>query len=354
MENNKLSSIDLIALVQDVLKDRKKLFICLGVAGLIGLIVAFSTPKSYTASVVLAPEMSSGGLGMSSNLADMASTFGIDLGSKSSMDAIYPEIYPDVFASTDFVYTLFDVPVRLQDDNNTRTFLHHLKKETKQPFWTYPKTWITQLLKTKEKPIAGGGKDFVDPFRMSRNDWELCEAISASIGCSIDKKTSEITITFTDQDPMVAAIMVDTLQNRLQSYITSYRTKKARNDYDYYDRLTKEAEKKFIQAQREYSSYCDSHKNIIMATASTKQQTLENRMSETYATYAGMKKMREQAEDKIQERTPAFAAIQTAKMPHKPSSTPKIVTLIIFLILGSIVDVSWVLYSKTFGKKQEE
>ena len=113
MNNSKYSSIDLILLAKDILKQRKKLFICMGIAGVLGLIVAINTPKEYTSTAVLAPEMSSGGLGISSSLEDMASTFGFDLGSKGQMDAIYPEIYPDVFASTDFVRNLFDFPVRL-------------------------------------------------------------------------------------------------------------------------------------------------------------------------------------------------------------------------------------------------
>ena len=346
MKNSKYSNIDLILLVQDILKQRKKLFICMGIAGVLGLVVAFNTPKEYTSTVVLAPEMSSGGLGMSSSLADMASTFGIDLGSKGQMDAIYPEIYPDVFASTDFVRTLFDVPVRLKDDNTTRPYIKHVKEELKQPFWTYPKRWLTKLLKKPETKPTNVPDGFVDPFRMSRTDMEFCEAIIQTISCVIDKKTSEITISFTDQDPMVAAIMVDTLQTRLQNYITEYRTKKARNDYEFYDKLSREAWDKFTKAQREFSDYCDSHKNPVLASVSTKQQTLENKMSEAYSTYVGMKQMREQAKPKIQERTPAYTIIQSPMMQHKPSSRPRIVTLLIFLFLGGIADAIWVLWSR--------
>lgn len=40
------------------------------------------------------------------------------------------------------------------------------------------------------------------------------------------QKTSVISISVMDQDPMVAAILADTLQSRLQQYITEYRTKK--------------------------------------------------------------------------------------------------------------------------------
>lgn len=353
MNSSKYSSIDLILLAKDMLRQRKKLFSCLGIASILGLIVAFNTPKEYTSTAVLAPEMSSGGLGISSSLEDMASTFGFDLGSKGQMDAIYPEIYPDVFASTDFVHALFDVPVRLQDDNTSRPYIKHVREEVKQPFWTYPKNWLVRLLQKPEKKPTNVPNGFVELYRMSRTDMEFCEAIIHTISCVIDKKTSEITISFTDQDPMVAAIMVDTLQRRLQNYITEYRTKKARNDYEFYNRLAMEALDKFTKAQKEFSDYYDSHHSPVLASVSAKRQTLENKMSEAYSAYASMKQMREQAKTKIQERTPAYTIIQRPMMQHRPSSRSKIVTLLIFLFLGCIADAIWVLWDMNTDKKHK-
>ena len=95
--------IDIIALAEKVIKNWKQLLLCISIGAVIGVIVALNTPKTYKAEVMLAPELNSGGIGLNDNIADMASNFGIDLGSKSNMDAIYPELYPDVFASTDFV-----------------------------------------------------------------------------------------------------------------------------------------------------------------------------------------------------------------------------------------------------------
>ena len=343
MEGNKKNNeIDVVALATTVLKEWKTLLKFIGVSGVVGAIVAFCTPKTYTAEVILAPEMSSGGLGMSSNLSDMASSFGIDLGSKSAVDAIYPEIYPDIFASSDFVRKLFDVKVRLVDDNAERTYIHHLKKEVVIPFWQYPKVWLALALKKSEPQVKGAKVGEIDPFRVSKEDAKTCENISNSITCLIDKKTSEITISFTDQDPMVAAIMVDTLQRRLQAYITDYRTKKARADYEYYDKMMKEAETKYLSKQSSYSGYSDSHRKSMLKSVDTQEQSLRDKMTSAHDVYSTMSKMREQAMAKIQERTPAFTIIQSAKMPHKPSSQSKIATLLMFIILGFVLDSIWI------------
>ena len=94
MEEKKTREIDLLGLVEKVLKEWRLLLKFIAVAAVIGVIVALNTPKYFKAEVILAPELSSGGLGLTDNLADMAANFGIDLAGKSSMDAIYPELYP--------------------------------------------------------------------------------------------------------------------------------------------------------------------------------------------------------------------------------------------------------------------
>lgn len=342
MEENKQSKeLDITALVTKVLKEWKALLRFMTVAAILGLIVALSTPREYTSEVVLAPELSSGGIGMAGSLADIASSFGVDLEKKSSIDAIYPELYPDIFSSTDFILNLFDVPVRLKDDPNTRTYLKHLLKDTKKPFWDYPKIWVSSLLKKQEKP--GKGKSQKDPYRLSEIDSKLCEKIGKAMICLIDKKTSEITISFTDQDPMVAAIMADTLQHRLQNYITEYRTKKARTDYEYYTRMTAKSKQLYEKAQRNYATFSDANSDLLLQSYRAKGDQLENEMQLQYNVYNQMSVQMKAAEAKIQERTPAFTVIQNAFMPIKPSNH-RSMKLFIVLFLGGLADAVWVLY----------
>lgn len=349
MEEKKTYSgkeIDVIDLAVTVLKGWKRLMV-FGFAGaVIGVVIALCTPKTYTATVVLAPEISAGGVGMGGSLADMAASFGLDLGKTSSMDAIYPEIYPDIFSSSDFTHKLFDVEVRLVDNNTPVAYLTHIKRDTKKPFWKYPMIWLNKLMTKPEVVATGGKKGFVDDYRISRYDAKMCEMLSENITCVIDKKTSEITISFTDQDPMVAAVMVDTLQKRLQSYILDYRTHKARIDFDYYTRMCDNAQKEFERTQRAYGAFADSHKDALLRTISAKQNTLEQEMNNAYESYVVMMKMREQAQAKIQECTPAFTILQSSKLPHKPSSRPRLLTVMLFTVLGCMVDALYVLIQK--------
>jgi hypothetical protein len=342
-DQKKHFEIDVVELALKILKEWKTLAKILTVSAVLGLIVALSSPREYTAEVVLAPELSSGGLGMADNLADSASSFGVDLGKKSSMDAIYPELYPDVFSSNDFILELFNVPVRLKEDDKPRTYLNHLLYDLKVPFWKYPGIWISELIKKPEMP--GKGKNAKDPYRLSRADFGYCEGIAKSIGCLIDKKTSEISITVTDQDPMVAAIMADTLQLRLQNYITEYRTKKARTDFEYYKRMAEEGKAKYMKAQHAYASFVDANSDLLLESYKLKAEELENEMQLQFNAYNQMVTQMKIAEAKVQERTPAFTVIQNAYMPYKPSSRRSL-KLYLFIFLGFVFGSAWILYGR--------
>lgn len=352
MEEKNTKEIDLLGLIEKVFKEWHLLFKFIGVAAVIGVIVALSTPKYYKAEVILAPELSSGGLGLTDNLADMAANFGIELGGKSSMDAIYPELYPDIFSSTKFVMKLFSIPVRLKEDDTERTYYKHITEEKKFPFWDYPKMWLSNLLTSKESSAGGKGKE--DIYKISKKDEGICNAIRDAIMCSIDKKTSVISINVTDQDPLVAAIVADTLQNRLQEYITNYRTSKARNDYNYYKELTSKAKADYEKARLKYGSSSDGITNVSLRSAELILESMENDMQLKFNTYTSLNSQLEAAKAKVQERTPAFTIIEQPIMPYKAASMPRAVTVLIFMFLGAMCDALWILYGRSwFANKKK-
>ena len=347
MENIKTREIDVVAVFKVLLKQWRYLARFAAVGAVVGVIVALCTPKSFTASVTLAPEMNSGGIGLSGNLADMASSFGIDIGGKSSVDAIYPELYPDIFATTDFLLSLYDVPVRLKEDDTVRKYIDHFKKDLKIPFWNYPKIWIAQMLTPKE---GNNGKNGArDPFRLSKEDDQIIEGMRNSIICTVDKKTSVININVIDQDPLVAAIMADTLQRRLQLYITEYRTKKARNDYDFYKKLSQQLRHDYERSREIYTSYADANQGVQLQSLQVKIEELENNMQLKYDNYKNSLELMRQAHAKIQERTPAFVILERPLMPHKASSAPRAIIVLLWIFLFVVVGAAKVKKKKKKG-----
>ncbi len=356
MENKKkFSEIDILH-IGALLFKHKGYLLRFAVAGFVfGIIVAISIPKVFMSSVILAPEFSSGSFALSNSISDLASSFGINLdGNKGSMDALYPELYPEIFESTEFIQSLYNVPVRLQDDTKARSYITHLKKDTRLPWWNYPKLWISQLLKPKEQVAQGSGSGKADPYSMTRPQWELYQAVSASITCFIDKKTSVITLSVVDQDPMVAAIMADTLQLRLQEYITNYRTSKARNDVEYYRKLTSKAKETYESVRRRYVSSSDANVDASLMAVTSKIEDLENDMQLKYNVYSQSMAQLKIAEARLQERIPAFTIIQPAKVNPKPISMSRSVVVLLWSFIWLAVGMGTVLYKEYLrnGKKK--
>ena len=345
----KTHEIDLLALAMKVLAERRLLAKFVLVAAVVGVIVALGRSKAYTAEVILAPEMSSGGLGMADNLMDMASSFGFDIGRKSSIDAIYPEIYPTLMSSNDFILKLLDVPVTLKGEKTTKTYMDHILHDGSIPFWSYPMVWVKSLFKKKEAAPGEGG---IDPFRLSQNEESLIDGIRGAISCVVDKKTSIITISVTDLDPQVAAIMADTLQLRLQKYITDYRTKKARNDVEYYSKLFKESKKEYVEAQERFTSFADSNAKMVLESFIAKREELEGEMELKQKLYIQMATQLQSSQAKVQERTPAFIVIQASTVPNRSSSTPRSFTVLLFIVMGIGLDALWILYGRQFMEKR--
>lgn len=344
-EAKKTHEIDILALVRRVLAEWRLLAKFMAVAAVIGIVVALGRTKHYTAEVILAPELSSGGLGMADNIMDMASSFGFDIGRKSSVDAIYPEIYPTLMSSNDFIIQLLDVPVTLKDSETTKTYMKHLLQDRAIPFWSYPMVWIKSLFKSKED---ANGKNGLDPFRLTQNEESLIAAIRGATSCVVDKKTSLITISVTDQDAQVAAIMADTLQRWLQNYITDYRTKKARIDVAYYSKLFEESKAQYMEAQDRYTHFVDSNADMKLQSFIAKREELQSEMELKYKLYSQVATQLQSCHAKVQERTPSFIVIQAPTVPNLSSSTPRSFTVIMFVALGIAAGAFWILTGRQF------
>lgn len=349
--NKESRELDVLKMMGIVWRERRFVIKCCVVAGIIGCVVALNSTRTFTTVAVLAPEStdvsSMGGLG------GMAASLGLSLGSASSSDAIYPDLYPNLVASTDFQVSLFDVPVLPDGETAPRSYYDHLTLDVSVPFWDYPMLGIKALIK-KFKNEPDGVGDGSGPFRLSKEQMAICDALQGLVTCVVDKKSNIITIAVTDIDPAVSTVMADTVMARLQAYITDYRTKKARVDVSHYSLLAEQARKEYEQASRDYSVFADAHMNSVLTSVTTEMTRYENDMSQKYTTYTAYSTQLQAAKAKVQERTPAFTIIQRPVVPIRPSSTPKIVIAALFVILGGIGSSLWVIYGTTFKTRRKD
>lgn len=331
MASKKLVNINIPELFKIIAEKKKALTICFFVTAIVAVIVSFSIPRIYKSNVTLSPESSiSTGFSNFSSLAEMV---GLNFSMASGSDAIYPEIYPDLIRSNDFLVSLFDVEVTSLDSTMHTTYYDYIQSKQKVPWWTLPIKWIKDLIPQDDGGIQQQGSA-PDPFMLTKEQDGVAQSISGNINCSVDKKTNVISIEVTAQDPLIAATMTEVVRKQLQVFITNYRTNKARSDMKYIQGLCDEAFADYEVARKKYSKYSDANQNILLSSFRMKQEELENEMILKYEAYKQLSEQLQITKAKVQEHTPAFTIVKMATVPLKHSNTKKIIILFFFEVLA--------------------
>lgn len=319
-------------------KSKRKYIIPLAVTFVAACVIALSIPRFYKVQVMLAPEYGGTTTG-TSGLKSITSMMGLG-SSGSSVDAITPMFYPDLMKSTDFVVPLLSMQVSTADNGFKGTLLEYKTKHNKAPWWEMIKGKIIELFK---KPGGGARKATeISPYRMTRDEADIVKGVSSDIGCVVDKKTDVITITTVAQDPLVAAQIADTVMAHLQTFITEYRTKKARIDLQHYTQLRDEARANYIKVQRQYASYVDTHFDASLQSYKSEEERLENEMQIAYNQYNSLSQQVQQAHNRVEERTPVFTVLQNASVPTRHEGPKRMMMVLTFLFLAFVGTSIWI------------
>jgi hypothetical protein len=266
--------------------------------------------------------------------------------SGSGMDALYPTLYPDLMNSVDFKVSLFPIQVHKRDSTRMMTYYDYLKNEQKAPWWSEAiggtMKWVFSLIADEEPKQV----EKIDPFRLTKTQDLIVKSLDKMVVCDVDKKTMVITINVTDQDPLIAATVADSVQHRLQDFITNYRTSKARGDLEFNQKLFKETKARYEKARRDFASFADANQDVILESVRSKQTDLENEMQLQFNAYTQVAAQLQAAEAKVQEDTPAFTTLQSATVPVKKAGPSRGKGVLVFVFLVFLGTTVWILHKE--------
>ena len=339
MEDNKKQEIDLSQVFRTLWGKRKKFIKVWVWTFILSCIWIFPQPRYYTCEVMLAPEMSGDDVG--SGLSSIASSFGFNIGGMTGMDAIYPELYPDLFESPEFIVGLYGIDIKTKDGEIATNYFTYMKEHQKKNVLSTPFRWvkkqINSLIEPEDNTPRGTGKGDINPFMMNRKDYDLMQTIIDKVNCAIDKKTSVITIHVEDQDPLVCAIMADSVKQHLQDFIIRYRTSKAKEDVMHYQQMRDSAEQEYDLAMKAYSRFCDTHKGLTLQSYQSERDKLENDLGIKQTSLSALETQLQSTKVKLQEKTPAFTTLKSATVPVKPAGPKRMLFVIGMLILATTI-----------------
>ena len=354
--NDEELEIDLMDLLRKVIGIRKKIYKAAGIGLIIGIIVAISIPKQYTVEVTLSPEMGNNKEGGLSGLAASFLGSGVTMG--DGTDALNASLSADIVSSTPFLLELsaMDIPVTKNEVMSLNTYLD----EETSPWWSYvigfPGMVIggVKSLFSEEDEIVSFNKTGQGAIELSKKESKKIATLKKMITASVDKKTSMTTVSVTLQNPKVAAVVADSVVRKLQEYIIDYRTSKAKEDCLYLDKLFKERQQEYYDAQKKYADYMDSHDNVILQSVRAEQERLQNDMSLAYQVYGQVANQLQVARAKVQEEKPVFAIVEPAVVPLNPSGTSRKVYVLAFIFLSVCIVISWKLLGEGILNKFKE
>ena len=201
-QDKRSKEIDIVGLILLLWGKRKRIIVNCFIGGVFSIIIAFSIPKEYTSTVVMAPEFSSGS-SVSGSLSALASMAGVNLGMSGSEDALYPELYPQIVSSTPFLCDMMSLQVETKDGEICTTLYDYLVKHKKKAWWSRIISAPIKALKQVFVPVV---IDTIMPtngadMNLTRKQYLTMKSLDDKIAVSVDKGNSVITLHVTMQDP---------------------------------------------------------------------------------------------------------------------------------------------------------
>jgi len=346
------SSVDFVKLFKDLVKHRKLYYKVLPIAFVISVIYTLSLPNYYLCTVKLSPELSGR---RSSSMSQLAAAFGMSnarMAADEATEALFPTVYPELMNSVAFQTTLFPVKIHRMNSKKMMTYYEYMEKGQKAPWWAHVKSAVMSTIMYPFKLLFADKKrvkessDTVNPFKLTEKQMAIAKAINSRVVCDVDKKSMIITINVVDQDPLIAATMADSVQTRLQDFITDYRTKKARIDYEFSQKVYQEAKERYEKARRKYASYADANRRAILESVRSEQSDLNTELQIQTQVYMKASTAMQQAEADIQREKPAFTLLEPATVPIQKAGPKRGRTCLIFLFLAFLGTSLWILYKE--------
>ena len=205
--SNSEDEIDLKDLIIPIWRNRKQILTIATICGILGGIIGFLTPATYTASSTFLPQTSQAGGGLSGSLGGLASLAGINLNAPTTGGDIPPSMYATVLASEPFRKRILDVKIWVNEDSLTyRSYLENQPSSVLETFQEYTIGLPSKLigaLSNSEELKREGDEPGLKP--LSDEEYKLHNALAGKITIANDKKEGVVSLTLVERDPMVAA-----------------------------------------------------------------------------------------------------------------------------------------------------
>jgi uncharacterized protein involved in exopolysaccharide biosynthesis len=349
--------IDLRDIILPIWKARKQILTTAIIFAIIGGIIGFLTPATYTASSTFLPQTAQAGGGLSGSLGGLASLAGINLSAGAGGGGeIPPSMYGTVLGSQPFRKRILDAKIIVNGDSVS--YRDYLTNQPKSVLGTISEYTIglpgkvIGAMSSNEASSSVSSTDGLQP--LSDEEYELQNAVAEKVSIFNDKKEGIVSLKVVEGNPLVAAQIAQVSEQILQDWIIEYKIKNAKAQYDFIEKQFEAKQKEFYSIQEQLANYTDRNQNVLAASYLTRLDRLQAEFDLVNTVYSELAKQKEQAAIQLSKDTPTFSVLDPVKVPKEKTGPKKSRYILGAFFIGVIGSASWCLgqkHVKEFLKK---
>jgi uncharacterized protein involved in exopolysaccharide biosynthesis len=337
--------------VQLLWAERQMIAIRIGLAGIIGLIIAFGSPVEYSARMRLLPYRGGGAAG-TSGISGLAGLAGIRLPIGNGDQTITADLYPEVAKSLAFRIAIAETPLRFSTLDKPATTVEYFRR-IRQPALTEVlasysiglPTRLASLVRNREKEQAVARANPPEQIVANRYDEEylsIVQLLEKRLAVSIDKKTGIIQVTSKMPDPEAAADLARISSDGLMKRIIDYESQKAAEHFRFINEQHQKAKARYEYTQRELATFSDRNRSLMSATAQIDRNRLQGEYDLAFEVYQQFSRELEQARIKMSQDTPVFTVLDHSIVPNNHESPRRKRIVMVALFLGMLTGIAQV------------
>ena len=351
--------IDLIALAHTIWRGRKRIIITVIIFALIGLLIALFSPKEYTVSTTMVPQLSNRSSKLS-GLSSLAAMAGFNLDMNMETSELSPYIYPQIVQSAPFQLEIMNTPFTFSDVDHPVSIYKYYTEYYQPGILSLVAKYTIGLPGVIITAVKGETKDTIPSalkeertIHLSQEQNEIRKIIEENVTLVTNDKEGYVVLSSRFHEARLAAEVAQKGQELLQRYITEFKIEKATAQLKFIEDRCAEKQMEFEKAQANLASFRDRNKNVTSAMAQTEEERLQNEYQLAFTVYSELAKQLEQAQIKVKEDTPVFSIIKPVVVPIEKSSPNRPLILVIWTFLGGIVAIGWIFGKQFFASIKE-
>lgn len=335
--------IDIMAIVKRLWEKKSFIIKVTCVFAVIGVIVALTSPKEYTASCVVVPE-TKGGAFSGGSLGGLAAMAGINLGASNGGEMISPLMYDKLIKNIELRKELMQTPINWEEYEEPVTILDYYTNPAyakisvigtiKKYTIGLPFVILNAIRGDQEKKDLALPSDGSKLSAYTQDELKCIKGFAAQFSIFADKKNGDVTISARMPEALAAAQVAEAVKNLLQKYVIELKLQKAEINYEYIKQRYDEARVVFEQKQEEYAKFLDANKVLSTALSKAKEEQMRSEFDVARDLFNQLTTQLVQAEMKIKEDIPILTVVEPVQVPLEKSKPQRVKILFIWCLLG--------------------